>query len=136
MNYRFLSYLMALLFATPFQVHGDSRKEQEAALNKIFAELESESPTTKVDREANRYGAIYIEMVQKKLGETSSYKHSECRLVVNLSVNGMVEHVKMSNQSELCRKSFNAIWDIDTFPFPDDKVVAEKLRNISLTIVP
>ncbi|MDE1236596.1 cell envelope integrity protein TolA [Vibrio aestuarianus] len=75
-------------------------------------------------------------MVQDKLGDISELKGYECRLKVSLSDTGNVEHVSMSNQNALCRKGFNAVWEVGNFPMPDSKEDAKKLKDINLMLIP
>lgn len=111
---------------------GSTRAEQEAALNKIFDGLKDSSSGAK----SARYGAKFTKLVQDRLGDISELKGYECRLKVSLSDTGNVEHVSMSNQNALCRKGFNAVWEVGNFPMPDSKEDAKKLKDINLTLVP
>ncbi|HGF7366363.1 TPA: cell envelope integrity protein TolA [Vibrio cholerae] len=109
-----------------------SRAEQEAALNEIFKGLSSGVE----DTVTSRYGSKYIGLINKQLGDMKDYKGLECRARVSLSSNGSVEHVDLDSQNRLCRKVFNAVWDIGSFPLPSDITEANKLRQLSLSIAP
>ncbi len=126
-----LPCLLGILFVSTNAI-GSTRAEQEQALNKIFAGLEDHSSGSK----SAKYAAKFTKLVQDKLGDISELKGYECRLKVSLSDTGNVEHVSMSNQNALCRKGFNAVWDVGNFPMPDSKEEAKKLKDINLTLVP
>lgn len=123
--------LLWLLFISTNAI-GSTRAEQEAALNKIFTGLKYSSS----DSKSANYGAKFTKLVQDKLGDISELKGYECRLKVSLSDTGNVEHVSMSNQNALCRKGFNAVWEVGNFPMPDSKEDAKKLKDINLTLIP
>ncbi|EKO3967530.1 hypothetical protein EI372_22985 [Vibrio fluvialis] len=112
-----LPCLLGMLFVSTNAI-GSTRAEQEAVLNKIFDRLEDSSSGSK---SAQHYGAKFNKLVQDKLGDISELKGYECRLSVSLSDTGNVEHVSMSNQNALCRKGFNAVWEVGNFPMPDSK---------------
>ncbi|EIY8044260.1 cell envelope integrity protein TolA [Vibrio vulnificus] len=109
-----------------------SRAEQEAALNEIFKGLSSGIE----DSVTSKYASKYIGLINKQLGELKDYKDLDCRAKVSLSSNGSVEYVELDNQNRLCRKVFNAVWDIGSFPLPSDITEANKLRQLSLSIAP
>ncbi len=126
-----LPCLLGILFVSTNAI-GSTRAEQEQALNKIFAGLEDRSSGSK----SAKYAARFTKLVQDQLDDISELKGYECRLRVSLSDTGNVEHVSMSSQNALCRKGFNAVWDVGNFPMPDSKEEAKKLKNINLTLVP
>ncbi|ENY3838738.1 cell envelope integrity protein TolA [Vibrio cholerae] len=109
-----------------------SRAEQEAALNEIFKGLSSGIE----DTVTSNYASKYIGLINKQLGDLKDYSGLDCRARVSLSSNGSVEHVDLNNQNRLCRKVFNAVWDIGSFPLPSDITEANKLRQLSLSIAP
>ncbi|CAH8242503.1 cell envelope integrity protein TolA [Vibrio aestuarianus] len=126
-----LPYFLGVLFISPYVVAA-SKPAQEIALNEIFNGLKDNSTISK----PVRYGAIFTKLVQDKLGDVSELKGYECRLKVSLSDSGNVEHVSMSNQNALCRKGFNAVWEVGNFPMPDKKEDAKKLKDINLMLIP
>jgi membrane protein involved in colicin uptake len=130
---KFLSLpcLLGMLFVSTNAI-GSTRAEQEQALSKIFSGLEYRSSGSK----SAHYGAKFTKLVQDKLGDISELKGYECRLKVSLSDTGNVEHVSMSNQNALCRKGFNAVWEVGNFPMPDKKEDAKKLKDINLMLIP
>lgn len=123
--------LLWILFISTNAI-GSTRAEQEEALNKIFTGLKYSSS----DSKSANYGAKFTKLVQDKLGDISELKGYECRLKVSLSDTGNVEHVSMSNQNTLCRKGFNAVWEVGNFPMPDKKEDAKKLKDINLMLIP
>ncbi|MBN3495499.1 hypothetical protein JL456_21920 [Vibrio neptunius] len=109
-----------------------SKAEQEAALNEILKGLNNDTE----DSVIASYGAKYTVLVSEQLGELADYKGLDCRAKVSLSSTGRVEHVEIDNQNRLCRKVFNTVWDMGSFPLPNDVVEANKLRLFSFAIAP
>ncbi|HGF5057734.1 TPA: cell envelope integrity protein TolA [Vibrio parahaemolyticus] len=109
-----------------------SKAEQEAALNEILKGLSNGTE----DSVTSRYASKYVGLINEQLGELKDYKGLDCRAKVSLSSSGSVEHVELVNQNILCRKVFNSVWDIGSFPLPSDITEANKLRELSLSIAP
>lgn len=124
------------------------RKEQEAALNNIFAGLETESQNNSAARsqhvtsEAQRWGAIYTQLIQQNLLLEDSFKGKQCRVNLRLIPTGtgaIVGDLRiLDGDSRLCAATKRAVAQVGTFPLPkkDESDVIEKLKNINLTVVP
>ncbi|MBL4240472.1 cell envelope integrity protein TolA [Vibrio fluvialis] len=124
------------------------RKEQEAALNNIFAGLETESQNNSVARsqhvtsEAQRWGAIYTQLIQQNLLLEDSFKGKQCKVNLRLIPTGtgaIVGDLRiLDGDSRLCAATKRAVAQVGTFPLPkkDESDVIEKLKNINLTVVP
>lgn len=123
------------------------KKEREAALANIFEGLESEAEQNMsarsqyVTSEVDRYAAIYIQLIQQNLLLDDTFIGRECRINLQLTPTGkdaFVRDVKVLNgDGALCRAAQSAIAKVGTFPLPEDEPdVAQKLRDINLTVVP
>ncbi|WP_353933689.1 cell envelope integrity protein TolA [Photobacterium kishitanii] len=87
--------------------------------------------------EADRYGAIYKQMIQQKLLVDQSFKGQKCDLILRLSVNGLVLKVsQVSGNDTLCRAAKSAVLQVSEFPMPDNPDVVKKLQEINLTVSP
>ncbi|HGS5259583.1 TPA: cell envelope integrity protein TolA [Vibrio cholerae] len=109
-----------------------AKESQKEALDRIFNGINGGSAQTA----SITYATLYTEKVRERLGDISEYKGFNCRALVSLSNNGIVEHVDISSQNILCRKIFNAVWDISTFPLPENEIEASKLKKFSLSVSP
>lgn len=124
------------------------RKEQEAALNDIFSGLESEAQSNSAARsqyvtsEAQRWGAIYTQLIQQNLLLEDSFKGKQCKVNLRLIPTGtgaIVGELKiLDGDSRLCSATKRAVAQVGTFPLPkkDEADIIEKLKNINLTVVP
>ncbi len=122
------------------------KAEQEAALSDIFSGLEAETEQISVARqrqiasELDRYGAIYTQMIQEKLLIDDSFKGKTCQINIRLVSTGkdaMVSRVSsVSGDNSVCAAAKRAVTQVGTFPLPSDKDVADKLKNINLTVEP
>ncbi|ENG7994567.1 cell envelope integrity protein TolA [Vibrio vulnificus] len=126
-RWAFLTFLFVSISSS-----ASSKEEQEAALNEIFKGLSNGTE----DSVTSRYASKYVGLINEQLGELKDYKGLDCRAKVSLSSNGSIEHVELANQNILCRKVFNSVWEIGSFPLPNDITEANKLRELSLSIVP
>ncbi|HCE3716057.1 hypothetical protein CGK04_23015 [Vibrio parahaemolyticus] len=124
------TFLVALLVSTASLA--SSKAEQEAALLEILKGLHSDVEETV----AAKYASKYVGLINVQLGELTRFKGLDCRAQIALSSTGNVENVTLSNQNVLCRKVFNAVWDIGSFPLPSEAKEANKLRKLSLNINP
>ncbi|HCM1428336.1 TPA: cell envelope integrity protein TolA [Vibrio parahaemolyticus] len=124
------TFLVALLVSTVSLA--SSKTEQEAALNEILKGLHSDVEETV----AAKYASKYVGLINVQLGELTRFKGLDCRAQIALSSIGNVENVTLSNQNVLCRKVFNAVWEIGSFPLPSEAKEANKLRKLSLNINP
>ena len=124
------TFLATLLVSTAS--FASSKAEQEAALKEILKGLHSDVEETV----AAKYASKYVGLINVQLGELTRFKGLDCRAQIALSSTGNVENVTLSNQNVLCRKVFNAVWDIGSFPLPNDAKEADKLRKLSLNINP
>ncbi|MDF9387979.1 cell envelope integrity protein TolA [Vibrio sp. 1151_11] len=123
------------------------RKEQEAALNNIFSGLESEAEQNSSARsqfvmsEAQRYGAIYVQLIQQNLLLEDSFKSKQCKVNLRLIPTGtgaVLGNLSIiEGDSRLCAATKRAVAQVGTFPLPkDDLDVVNKLKNINLTVDP
>lgn len=122
------------------------RKEQEAALNDIFAGLETEAEantsarSSHVASEADRYGAIYTQLIQQNLLLEDSFRGKSCRVNLRLIPTGadaIVGNLSvLDGDSRLCAATKRAVAQVNSFPLPKDPDVVSKIKNINLTVVP
>ncbi|MGF1742056.1 cell envelope integrity protein TolA [Vibrio profundum] len=124
------------------------KKEKEAALNKIFDGLESESAQSNSARakylasEVERYSSLYKSLIEQNLYVDDSLKGNVCRVALKLvpagSTSALVSEIKvLGGDSNVCSAARRAIAQVPSFPLPknEPKVVAQ-LRNINLTVQP
>ena len=119
------------------------QRQQEAALNDMFAGLEAESEQRGGARgqfvadETQRYGAIYTQMIQQNLLVEQNFIGKECVIRMRLSSNGLVlDASEDGGDSAVCRAAKAAVVKVSQFPMPDDPAVVEQLRSIRLTVSP
>ncbi|ASG07693.1 protein TolA [Vibrio sp. V19_P1S1T109] len=123
------------------------RKEQEAVLNNIFSGLETEAEQNSSARsqfvmsEAQRYGAIYTQLIQQNLLIEDSFKSKQCKVNLRLIPTGtgaIVGNLSIiDGDSRLCAATKRAVAQVGTFPLPkDDLDVVNQLKNINLTVEP
>lgn len=122
------------------------RKEQEAALNDIFAGLESEAELNTSARskfvasEAQRYGAIYTQLIKQNLLLEDSFRGKSCRVNLRLIPTGadaIVGNLSvLEGDSRLCAATERAVARVSSFPLPKDPDIVNKVKNINLTVVP
>ncbi|WP_217515448.1 cell envelope integrity protein TolA [Vibrio metschnikovii] len=124
------------------------RKEQDAAMNSIFSGLESEAQSISAARsqhianEAQRWGAIYTQMIQQNLLLEDSFRGRQCRVNLRLIPTGadaIVGDVQVLNgDNRLCAATKRAVAKVGSFPLPtaDEKDLIERLKNINLTVAP
>ncbi|USD64322.1 cell envelope integrity protein TolA [Vibrio sp. SCSIO 43136] len=120
------------------------RKQQEAALNDIFSGLESEQAANSsaqqrfVADEVSRYGEIYKQLIKNKLRIDDSYRGKTCRVNIQLVHAGGEGIVRSANaldgDSRVCTATKSAITQVGSFPVPADSDVANKLKDINLTV--
>ncbi|EPZ5418823.1 cell envelope integrity protein TolA [Vibrio parahaemolyticus] len=120
------------------------RKAQEAALDDIFAGLESESEQNQqaknqhVQSEVDRYGAIYKQLIESRIIKDDYLVGKSCRLNVKLvptGTDGIVSNVTVLNgDSRLCSAAKSAVAQVGNFPMPKDRDVIDKVRDINLTV--
>lgn len=120
-----------ILITIPISSHGATSDAQH--LDEIFNELEVQRPAL---MPTDRYVSIYYQLLQRELGDLDGYRGQDCRAEIRLSESGHVENVKLSDQKELCRKVFNTVWDVGSFPMPDDLAEASKLQTLHFTVAP
>ncbi|EIY8041318.1 cell envelope integrity protein TolA [Vibrio vulnificus] len=120
------------------------RKEEEAALNDIFAGLETESSQNSAARsqhvldEKNRYGAIYTQLIQQRLLKDEYLLGKSCKVNIKLiptGVDAIVNSVSiLEGDTRVCNAAKSAILQVGSFPMPPDDAVRQELRNINLTV--
>ncbi|ENL1286436.1 cell envelope integrity protein TolA [Vibrio parahaemolyticus] len=120
------------------------RKEQEAALDDIFAGLESEASANQqaqgkfVADEVSRYSSIYIQLIQSRLLKDDYLLGKECRVNIKLIPTGtdmIVSSVNvLSGDSRVCAAAKSAIAQVPSFPISTDSTVNQRLKDINLTV--
>lgn len=120
------------------------RKEQEAALDDIFAGLESEASANQqaqgkfVADEVSRYSSIYIQLIQSRLLKDDYLLGKECKVNIKLIPTGtdmIVSSVNvLSGDSRVCAAAKSAIAQIPSFPMSTDSTVNQRLKDINLTV--
>ena len=128
MQRNLLGFLTLLLVSS--LSFASSKVDREAVLNEIFKGLNGGVEEAVIAS----YSSQYIDLINDRLDKPTSFTGLNCRAKVSLASSGTVEHVKLSNQNELCRKVFNTVWDIGSFPLPNDVIDANKLRKFHLSI--
>ncbi|MEZ8464477.1 cell envelope integrity protein TolA [Vibrio splendidus] len=122
------------------------RKQQEAALNDIFAGLETESTQNSSARqqfisdEAQRYGAIYTQLIQQNLLLEDSYRGRSCRVNLKLiptGSNAILGSLSiLDGDSRLCAATKRAVAQVQSYPLPKDPDIVKSLKDINLTVSP
>ncbi|MEZ8057940.1 cell envelope integrity protein TolA [Vibrio splendidus] len=122
------------------------RKQQEAALNDIFAGLETESTQNSSARqqfisdEAQRYGAIYTQLIQQNLLLEDSYRGRSCRVNLKLiptGSNAILGSLRiLDGDSRLCAATKRAVAQVQSYPLPKDPDIVKSLKDINLTVSP
>lgn len=115
------------------------QQEQDAALDNIFNQLESESQTRtsakgqRIIDEANQWGAKFESMIQQNWLVDSSMNSQTCRLKLRLAADGFVIDVStLSGDAPLCRSATASVFKVNKFPMPSDPDVVDKLRDLNL----
>ncbi|CAH6911721.1 TolA protein [Vibrio chagasii] len=122
------------------------RKQQEAALNDIFAGLETEATQNSSARqqfisdEAQRYGAIYTQLIQQNLLLEDSYRGRSCRVNLKLIPTGSSAILGslsiLDGDSRLCAATKRAVAQVQSYPLPKDPDIVKSLKDINLTVSP
>lgn len=122
------------------------RKQQEAALNDIFAGLETEATQNSSARqqfisdEAQRYGAIYTQLIQQNLLLEDSYRGRSCRVNLKLiptGSNAILGSLSiLDGDSRLCAATKRAVAQVQSYPLPKDPNIVKSLKDINLTVSP
>ena len=122
------------------------RKEQEAALDNIFSGLETEAEQNSsarqqhVNSEADRYGAIYTQLIQQNLLLEDSFRGKSCRVNLRLIPTGagaIVGNLSvLDGDNRLCSATRRAVAQVGSFPLPKEQDVINQLKNINLTVEP
>ncbi|MBY7782807.1 cell envelope integrity protein TolA [Vibrio fluvialis] len=127
------------IFFSPLVHANDSTvEEQKQAIDRIFSQME-------VTYEAQRWGAIYTQLIRQNLPDQSQYKDEVCRVNIRLHPSGSVRRVailppppnkKSTNQELLCNDVFLTVYRLKRFPMPKQANLKERLQNINLTVTP
>ncbi|MFB9142845.1 cell envelope integrity protein TolA [Vibrio artabrorum] len=122
------------------------RKQQEAALNDIFAGLETEATQNSSARqkfigdEVQRYGAIYTQLIQQNLLLEDSFRGRSCRVNLKLiptGSNAILGSLSiLDGDSRLCAATKRAVAQVQSYPLPKDPDIVTSLKNINLTVSP
>ncbi|MEZ9440989.1 cell envelope integrity protein TolA [Vibrio atlanticus] len=122
------------------------RKQQEAALNDIFAGLETEATQNSSARqqfisdEAQRYGAIYTQLIQQNLLLEDSYRGRSCQVNLKLIPAGSSAILGnlsiIDGDSRLCAATKRAVAQVQSYPLPKDPDIIKSLKDINLLVSP
>ncbi|MDN3609629.1 cell envelope integrity protein TolA [Vibrio ostreicida] len=122
------------------------RKEQEAALDNIFSGLESESEQNSsargkfINDEAQRFGQIYIQLIQQNLLLEDSFRGKSCQVNLRLIPTGtdaiLGELKVLGGDNRLCAAASRAVANVGFFPMPKEQDVVNKVKSINLTVEP
>ena len=122
------------------------RKQQEAALNDIFAGLETESTQNSsakqqfISDEVQRYGEIYTRSIQQNLLLEDSYRGRSCRVNLKLiptGSNAILGSLSiLDGDSRLCAATKRAVAQVQSYPLPKDPDIVKSLKDINLTVSP
>ncbi|WP_150137754.1 cell envelope integrity protein TolA [Candidatus Enterovibrio escicola] len=116
--------------------------KQEAALNEVFSELESEftnrgtAREQQVANEVTEWSGRFVSIIQKNWIVDSSMDGHKCRLNLKLAPDGLVIDVlTISGSPELCRSAIASVTKVSKFTMPLDVDVVTKLRDLNLNFV-
>ncbi|WP_299689729.1 cell envelope integrity protein TolA [uncultured Vibrio sp.] len=122
------------------------RKQQEAALNDIFAGLETEVSQNSsarqqfINDEVQRYGAIYTQLIQQNLLLEDSYRGRSCRVNLKLiptGSNAILGSLSiLDGDSRLCAATKRAVAQVQSYPLPNEPDIVKSLKDINLTVSP
>ncbi|MFA0627755.1 cell envelope integrity protein TolA [Vibrio sp. 10N.222.49.A3] len=122
------------------------RKQQEAALNDIFAGLETEATQNSSARqrfisdEVQRIGAIYTQLIQQNLLLEDSYRGRSCRVNLKLIPAGSSAILGslsiLDGDNRLCAATKRAVAQVQSYPLPKDPDIVNKIKDIILTVSP
>ncbi|KZX67918.1 protein TolA [Vibrio sp. HI00D65] len=122
------------------------RKQQEAALNDIFAGLETEATQNSsarqqfINDEVQHYGAIYTQLIQQNLLLEDSYRGRSCRVNLKLiptGSNAILGSLSiLDGDSRLCAATKRAVAQVQSYPLPKDPDIVKSLKDINLTVSP
>ena len=123
------------------------RKQQEAALNDIFAGLETEQSNNNtalnqhLEDEKARYISIYQQTVQRNLLMEDSFRGQECVLNIQLTPTGgnkaVVRRVSVvSGNRQLCSAAQAATVKAREFDFPQDSSLQQIFRDFDFRFIP
>lgn len=125
------------------------RKEQEAkeraTQEKLLAEQMAEEMATRqkarqkqMMTEVGRYTALITRAIQSNLiTDKATMENKSCKLTIKLAPSGFVINVVSGNGNRIvCDAASKAIYKAGKLPVSKDPEVFEKMRTISLTVVP
>ncbi|MBY8025132.1 cell envelope integrity protein TolA [Vibrio sp. LQ2] len=138
-----LRWMLAMSILCTWVVHAnepmaEQQKEQKQAIERTLSPME-------LTFEAQRWGAIYTQLISQNLPDQSRYKDEVCRVNIRLHPSGSVRRVvilppstnkKSTNQELLCNDVFLTVYRLKRFPMPKQANLKEKLQNINLTVIP
>jgi len=122
------------------------KREQDAALNNIFSDLESEAQANNsarakfVTSELDRFGAIYKQLISDQLLTDDSFSGKSCKVNLRLipagssAVLGKVS--VLGGDSAVCDATVAAVAKVASYPLPTDPDIVDQLKNINLTVEP
>lgn len=115
-------------------------------MNDIFAGLETEATQNSSARqqfisdEAQRYGAIYTQLIQQNLLLEDSYRGRSCRVNLKLiptGSNAILGSLSiLDGDSRLCAATKRAVAQVQSYPLPKDPDIVNSLKDINLTVSP
>ncbi|EOG1045359.1 cell envelope integrity protein TolA [Vibrio fluvialis] len=134
-------WILAISILFSWVAHAnESIAEQQQAIDGIFSQMG-------VTSEAQRWGAIYTQLISQNLGTNSLYKDQVCWINLRLQPNGYVRKVtilhpkskesyRTPNQELFCNEVFLVAFRLKRYPMPKQIDVIKNLLNVNLTIRP
>jgi len=129
---------ISILFPWMGYANDSTVEEQKKAVGRHFSQME-------VASEVQRWGAIYIQLIQNNLPDQLSYVGEVCRVNIRLHPSGIIRRVtilpsptnsKTTMNDLLCNEAFLSIYKVKQFPMPEQDNVKKRLQNINLTVEP
>ncbi|EKO3404975.1 cell envelope integrity protein TolA [Vibrio fluvialis] len=134
-------WILAISILFPWVAHtNESIAEQQQAMGEIFSQMG-------VASEAQRWGAIYTQLISQNLSTNTLYKDQVCWINLRLQPTGHVRRVTIlhpkyeekyhtPNQELFCNEVFLVAFRLKQYPMPNQSEVVKRLMNINLTIRP
>lgn len=92
-------------------------------------------PDRSPEAEAERYKAIYEQLIKSKLKDSHYYYNQNCKIKVDLMPAGhgaILLDVFISDATDYCSDVRDAAYKVGDFPLSKNKVVNDKLRSFTL----
>ncbi|WP_411912563.1 cell envelope integrity TolA family protein [Vibrio fluvialis] len=137
-------YLLTLLvlFAANTQAEVVPQRNDERLYGEVFDEHQKA-----ITFEAQRWGAIYTQLITQNLSTNSLYRDQVCWINLRLRPTGHIRKVtilhpkskesyRTPNQELFCNEVFLVAFRLKRYPMPKQIDVIKKLLNVNLTIRP